>query len=176
MLIISASAEANRRGLALGGADYLLKPVTREALLHAIRRRLPSRPGTTVLVADDDAVFRRQVGATLATAGEIRVVEAANGREALAYLTQHMPDVLVLDLIMPDIDGFEVLRRLRADRRAMNLPVLVVTGKDLDAREKASLKRNLASLVSKQEASLDYFTRIIGHVLDLQQVAYDTRQ
>jgi len=77
VLIISASAEANRRGLALGGADYLLKPVTREALLHAIRRRLPSRPGTTVLVADDDAVFRRQVGATLATAGEIRVVEAS---------------------------------------------------------------------------------------------------
>jgi signal transduction histidine kinase/DNA-binding response OmpR family regulator/HAMP domain-containing protein len=176
VLIISASAEANRRGLALGGADYLLKPVTREALLHAIRRRLPSRPGNTVLVADDDAVFRRQVGASLAAAGEIRVVEAANGREALAYLTQHMPDVLVLDLLMPDIDGFEVLRQLRADRRAMNLPVLVVTGKDLDAREKASLKHNLASLVSKQEASLDYFARIIGHVLDLREGTYDTRQ
>ena len=176
VLIISASAEANRRGLALGGADYILKPVMPEALLHAIRRRLPSRSGTTVLVVDDDAVFRRQVGASLAIEGEIGVVEAANGREALAYLTQHMPDVLVLDLLMPDIDGFEVLRQLRADRRAMNLPVLVVTGKDLDAREKASLKHNLASLVSKQEASLDYFARIIGHVLDLREDTCDTRQ
>lgn len=168
VLIISASAEANRRGLALGGVDYLLKPVTREALLHAVRRRLPARPGTTVLVADDDVVFRGQVRAYLAAAGGIRVVEAANGREALGYLAQQMPDVLVLDLLMPDVDGFEVLRQLRADRRAMNLPVLVVTGKDLHAEEKAALKRHLASLVSKQEASLDYFARIVEHVLDSQ--------
>jgi signal transduction histidine kinase/CheY-like chemotaxis protein len=165
VLIISASAEANRRGLALGGADYLLKPVARDALLHAVRRRVPARPGTTVLVADDDAVFRGQVRAYLAAAGEVRVVEAANGREALASLAHHMPDLLVLDLLMPDIDGFEVLRQLRADRRAMNLPVLVVTGKDLHASEKAALKHHLASLVSKQEASLDYFARIIGQVL-----------
>jgi signal transduction histidine kinase/DNA-binding response OmpR family regulator/HAMP domain-containing protein len=166
VMIISASTEANLRGLALGGAGYLLKPVAREELLHAIQRRLASGPGKTVLVVDDDAVFRSQVGASLAAAGNIRVVEAANGREALLYLAQHMPDVLVLDLLMPDIDGFEVLRQLRADRRAMNLPVLVVTGKDLHASEKAALKRRLASLVSKQEASLDYFARIIGHVLD----------
>jgi CheY-like chemotaxis protein len=68
-----------------------------------------------------------------------------------------MPNLLALDLLMADIDGFEVLRQLRADRRAMNLLVLVVTGKDLHAHEKASLKQNLASLVSKQEGSLDYF-------------------
>jgi CheY-like chemotaxis protein len=166
VLIISASTEANSRGLALGGADYLLKPVTQEVLLHAIRRRLPSGAGTTVLVVDDDAVFRGQVGASLAAAAEVQVVEAANGREALAYLAQHMPDLLVLDLLMPDLDGFEVLRQLRADRRAMNLPVLVVTGKDLSPREKAFLTRQLASLVSKQEASLDYFAGIVGHVLD----------
>jgi len=165
VMIISASTEANIRGLALGGADYLLKPVAREDLLHAVRRRLPSGPGHTVLLVDDDAEFRGQVGASLAAAGDIQVVEAANGREALVYLAQHMPDVLVLDLLMPDIDGFEVLRQLRADRRAMNLPVLVLTGKDLHASEKAALKHHLASLVSKQEASLDYFARIIGHVL-----------
>jgi CheY-like chemotaxis protein len=166
VMIISASAEANIRGLALGGADYLLKPVSREELLHAVQRRLPSRHGNTVLVVDDDAVFRGQVGAYLAGAGDIRVVEATNGREALVYLAQHMPDLLVLDLLMPDIDGFEVLRQLRVDKRAMNLPVLVVSGKDLHASEKAALKRNLASLVSKQEGSLDYFARIIGQALD----------
>jgi CheY-like chemotaxis protein len=73
--------------------------------------------------------------------------------------------VLALDLLMPDVDGFEVLRQLRADKRAMNLPVLVVTGKDLSPSEKGTLKCHLASLVSKQEASLDYFARIIEHVL-----------
>jgi CheY-like chemotaxis protein len=129
-----------------------------------------------VLVVDDDAVFRRQVEAALMATGDIRVVGAASGREALAHLAQHMPNLLVLDLLMPDIDGFEVLRQLRADRRAMNLPVLVVTGKDLHAHEKASLKQNLASLVSKQEGSLDYFAWIIGHVLDLRAGPFNPRQ
>jgi hypothetical protein len=57
----------------------------------------------------------------------------------------------------------------------MNLSVLVVTGKDVSPSEKAFLKHNLASLVSKQEASLDYFARIIGHVLDLREAPYDTQ-
>jgi CheY-like chemotaxis protein len=66
---------------------------------------------------------------------------------------------------MPEMDGFEVLHQLRTDKRAMNLPVLVVTGKDLLPNEKAHIKRKMASLVSKNEASLDHFARIVGRVL-----------
>lgn len=75
------------------------------------------------------------------------------------------PDLLVLDLLMPEMDGFEVLRQLRADKRAMNLPVLVVTGKDLSLDEKTYIKQGLASLVSKKETRLDYFTRTVGQIL-----------
>jgi len=130
-----------------------------------------------VVLADDHPVVRDGLAAMVNQQADMEVVaEAGDGDEAIAAYEQHRPDVLVLDLLMPDIDGFEVLRQLRADRRAMNLPVLVVTGKELDAREKASLKRNLASLVSKKGAILDYFARIIGHVLDLREDTYDTRQ
>jgi CheY-like chemotaxis protein len=104
----------------------------------------------------------------LATEG-IVVEDAANGQEALTYLTHSLPDLLLLDLLLPEIDGFEVLRQLRANRRTMNLPVLIVTGKDLSADEKVYLKRKLATLVSKREASLDYFAQVVGQILGIDR-------
>jgi CheY-like chemotaxis protein len=165
MIIISTNEEANVRGLALAGADYLLKPISPEWLRQAIRRHLPSLSGKRVLVVDDDAAFRRYVVELLATEGNIQVEEAADGREALSRIAQNMPDLLLLDLLILEMDGFEVMHKLRADRRAVNLPVLVVTGKDLLPHEKAYIKRRMASLVSKREASLDYLARIVGQML-----------
>jgi CheY-like chemotaxis protein len=132
--------------------------------LQAIRQRLVTLSGRRVLVADDDMIFRRRVKGWLVAEG-VTVEEATDGREALACIAQRVPDLLLLDLLMPEVDGFEVLRQLRTDKRAMNLPVLVVTGKDLGADEKTYLKQKLATLVSKKEASLDYFARVIGQVL-----------
>ena len=165
IVIITTSEVANLRGLALAGADYLPRPFTSEGLMQAIRRHLPSPSGKRVLVADDDAAFRRQVVELLAAVENLQVAEAANGREVLAHVARRMPDLLLLDLLMPEMDGFEVLHRLRADKRAMNLPVLVVTGKDLIPAEKAHIKRKMAALVSKKEASVDHFALIVGRLL-----------
>jgi PAS domain S-box-containing protein len=165
IVIITTSEEANLRGLALAGADYLPRPFTPEGLMQAIRRHLPSLAGKRVLVADDDAAFRRQVVELLAAVENLQVAEAANGREVLSHVARRMPDLLLLDLLMPEMDGFEVLHQLRADKRAMNLPVLVVTGKDLVPAEKAHIKRKMAALVSKKEASLDHFALIVGRLL-----------
>jgi signal transduction histidine kinase/CHASE3 domain sensor protein/DNA-binding response OmpR family regulator len=165
IILITTSAEANLRGLALAGADYLPRPVSTDGLRQAIQRQLPSLSGKRVLVADDDQAFRRQVVELLAAEPNIQVAEASHGREVLRQVAQRVPDLLLLDLLMPDMDGFEVLHRLRADKRALNLPVLVVTSKDLLPDEKAHIKRKMASLVSKKEASLDHFARIVGRVL-----------
>jgi PAS domain S-box-containing protein len=165
IILITTSEEANLRGLALAGADYLPRPASTEELMRAIRRQLPSLSSKRVLVADDDGAFRRQVVELLAAEPNIEVLEATNGREVLRHVARRMPDLLLLDLLMPGMDGFEVLHRLRANKRAMNLPVLVVTGKDLLPAEKAHIKRKMASLVSKKEASLDHFARIVGRVL-----------
>ena len=165
VMVISAGQEANVRGLALGGADYLLKPVSQQWLLQAIRQRLSSLSGKKVLVVDDDKVLRRQLVEALSAEEDIEVEEAANGPEALARIVQCTPDLLLLDLLMPEMDGFEVLRELRAGKHAMNLAVLVVTGKDLLPSEKVYIKQRLASLVSKEEAGLDYFAQVIGQIL-----------
>src|SRR3989449_4232860 len=161
VLIISVSEETNTRGLALAGTDYLLKPVAPQWLRQAVQQRLPSLSSGRVLVVDDDAVFRHYVTKCLAAVGDIQVDEAANGREALVRMEQHWPDVLLLDLLTPEVDGFEMLLRLRADKRAMNLPVLVVTGKDLTPDEKAYIRHRLAEIVSKRGVSPASLTQLI---------------
>ena len=86
-----------------------------------------------------------------------------------------MPDLLLLDLLMPEMDGFEVLQALRADRRAVNLPVLVITGKDLTPSERLHIKSRMATLVSKREASLEYFARIVAETLKASQFVASAR-
>jgi CheY-like chemotaxis protein len=166
VLIISASDAVNRRGLAVAGADYVVKPVARPWLVEAVKEELGSLRGKRILVADDDPKFRAQVRAFLGEEGVCEIVEAGGGSEALASIATRTPDLLLLDLLMPDIDGFEVLRRLRVDRRAVNLPVLVVTSKDLSLEEKAYVKRRLATLVRKGGADPNAIVRAA-----LQQVA-----
>ena len=86
---------------------------------------------------------------------------------ALERMAERIPDLLILDLLMPGMDGFEVLRRLRQDRRAVNLRTLVVTAKNLRPEEKAYLNRQLASLVGKGEADLEYFSQIVKRNLSM---------
>jgi len=168
VLIISESATVNVRGLALGGAEYLLKPFSSESLLETVRRRLPNLAGKSVLVVDDDPLFRRQVVECLTPKEGVRVEEAADGHEALIQMEAHWPDLLVLDLLMPGMDGFEVLKALREDRRALNLPIVVVTGKSLLPSEKAYIQRKLATLVRKRDASLEHFAQVVGQVLQVE--------
>jgi PAS domain S-box-containing protein len=165
ILIISASDTINARGLAVGGADYLLKPVSPAWLLQSLRRQLLSLSGKRVLLVDDDAVFRRQVREWLAPEEGLELTEAGDGREALGCMAARMPDLLILDLLMPEMDGFELLTRLRADKRAVNLPVLVITGKDLSPEDKGYLKRRMGTLVRKREVSLEHIAKVVQEIL-----------
>ena len=166
-VVVMMGSDPNVHGLALGGADYVLKSASRESLLQAVRAQLVEPRGKRVLVADDDAVFRTRICHFLRSE-EAVVIQASNGREALDKINEEVPDLLVLDLLMPELDGFEVLRRLRNDRRAVNLRTLVVTAKNLGLSEKAYLRRKLASMVGKGEADLDYFCQIVRRTLGVR--------
>ena len=136
--------------------------------LESLRRRLPNLAGKSVLVVDDDPLCRRQVVECLPPDEGVRVEEAADGREGLMRMQTHWPDLLLLDLLMPGMDGFEMLKALREDRRALNLPILVVTGKSLLPSEKAYIQRKLATLVRKRDASLEHFAQVVGQVLQVE--------
>jgi len=163
--VITLSLEPNQRGLAFKGAGYLFKPLVAENLIHMVQCYLPRLNGKTLLVVDDDAAFRQQVIETLRLQGEIQCSEASNGREALQQMEQQMPDLLILDLMMPEMDGFEVLRQLRANREGLNLSVIVVTGINLSVEEKNYLTTRMATLVNKQDATNESLTQFVTQML-----------
>jgi len=163
-VIIISATETRVHGLALDGAECLLKPISPEKLRDAIRRQVPVLADKRVLIVDDDPLFRREIVELLAAEGA-HMEEVANGREALSLLARTLPDLLILDLLMPEVDGFAVLRKLRTDRRAVNLPVLVTTAMDLLPREESYIKRRIASLVSKKQGSPRRIVRAVQQIM-----------
>jgi CheY-like chemotaxis protein len=128
-------------------------------LREAVAQQLSSER-SSVLVVDDDVALRRLVVETLARDGsELR--EAAGGDEALAMIAARRPDVLVLDLAMPVLDGFGVLERLLERAETRQLPVVVLTGRDLSASERRFLSQRSASILEKSRYSGDKLRRAV---------------
>lgn len=130
VLFISAAPEAER-GVALGGNGFLLKPFTPEALLEQVRQLMGQHVMRVLVVEDDNHV--RPVLARLIERGGFEVAQAADGHAALEMLPQVQPDLILLDIRMPGMDGYEVLRRIKNDDSYKHIPVVVLTASDLGA-------------------------------------------
>jgi adenylate cyclase len=148
-VIMVTILDEQRRGAALGAAGYLTKPIDRERLRQLIDRfRAPASP-TRVLLVEDEAFQRERVRGWLA--GEHwNVQEAANGREALACLENGKVDVILLDLMMPEMDGFQVVAALHESARWRDIPVIVITARDLDATDRERLNSGVQSVLVKE--------------------------
>src|SRR6266481_2992020 len=148
-VIMITIMDEHRRGVALGAAGYLTKPIERERLTRMIGRfRVPARP-TRILLVDDDADARERLRGWL-DGGQWAVREAANGREALAHVQADKPDVILLDLMMPEMDGFAVVAALQKEPRWSDIPVIVVTARDLDAEDRRRLNSGVQSVLVKE--------------------------
>jgi signal transduction histidine kinase/CheY-like chemotaxis protein len=127
-IICSVSGTTEAAG-ALGVADYLVKPITRERLLTALNR-LPIA-GQTVLVVDDDLEVQLLLRRMLASSGRgYRVLRAEDGREALGILRQERPDAILLDLVMPGMDGFRFLAARSEEPDLRDIPVIAISARD----------------------------------------------
>jgi CheY-like chemotaxis protein len=148
VVIVSVVAGEEDRGNLLGAVDLLTKPVHREDLLRVLKRNLDDPKGRRVLVVEDDldtqALFREY----LEDAGlEVRV--AANGEEAGRALKAEHPDLILLDLIMPVMDGTAFLQQLRRDPDNVEIPVIICTGKELSMDERRRLLSEATEIVHK---------------------------
>ena len=162
--VIVCTVESGRStAQTLGATEFLAKPFTGDQLREAVARQL-SAERASVLVVDDDIALRRLVIETLARDGsELR--EAADGREALAMIAVRKPDVLVLDLQMPELDGFAVLDRLLERAETRQLPVVVLTGRELTAGERHLLSERNASVLEKRKYSGDQLRWLVRQAL-----------
>jgi PAS domain S-box-containing protein len=149
-VVVVSVLTGDNRGRILGAVDVLQKPVVREDLLAALQRNLaPANP--RVLVVDDEEDSRRLILSHLE--GEtVEVHTAANGREALAALESHGPSLVLLDLMMPEMDGLAFLETVRRDPRYKLLPVVVITAKELSPAEVERLRSQTFRILTKSQA------------------------
>ena len=150
-VIIVTMAPDRGIGLSLGAVDVLTKPVDR-ARLTALVHRLVRRDGP-ILVVEDDADTREMMRHTIQKMG-LAVAEAVNGRRALGWLAEHAPPAMILlDLMMPEMDGFEFLDALSARPEWHEIPIVVVTAKQLSAAERERLLLQARKVIEKAKAT-----------------------
>jgi PAS domain S-box-containing protein len=147
-VIIVSAADEGKMGAALGAAESLTKPLTGEALIRAVRAVLQPEGTLRVLIVDDDPETRELLANTLLNDGHTPMT-AADATQALRVLEMSRVDAMVLDLLLPGRNGFEVLSDIRANPRLSRLPVLVITVKDLSERELETLTAQGAQVIAK---------------------------
>ena len=152
-------------GYSLGAAEYLTKPVDRAQLLQVLRRYSERGLSGPVLVVDDDAEERGKLRCLLEKEGLV-VKEAGNGREALESAAQQTPAIIMLDLMMPVMDGFEFVREFREREVWRKVPIVVLTAMDIDERHLTELNLHVEGVIRKGELSGEQVLEQVRDVLE----------
>ncbi|HLG13047.1 MAG TPA: response regulator [Blastocatellia bacterium] len=158
----SSDASAEQRAMSAGAHVFLRKPVDRELLLKALERAAGAAAGS-VLVVDDDPDTLDLVQAMIEGTYETRI--ATTGREALDEIERARPDAIVLDLMLPEMDGFEVVQRLSLNPEWREIPVILLTARDLSYEERRALDIGTARVLQKGSVSRDELLAEIGLVM-----------
>jgi signal transduction histidine kinase/CheY-like chemotaxis protein len=166
-VIMLTMMEDKTKAYSLGATDYLVKPVEREQLRRVVSRYHTPEKSATALLVDDDEAVRDTVSHALTGSGW-NVRQASNGQEALDSLTDATPTLILLDLMMPVMDGFDFLIEKQADARWRDIPVIVLTAKDLSEEEKRVLSGRVEQVFEKDAQSHE---DLLGLVSELARKA-----
>jgi len=164
-IVIISMIDNRDLGVALGAADYFVKPVDRDRLLQRLRE-IASRSETTrprLLLIDDDHAVHSLLTEELTTLG-YSMESAFSGEEGLTVAHDHPPDVIILDLMMPGMSGFDVASSLKDNPNTANIPILVLTSKDLTHEDRELLTAKVTSFVQKGNSARDQLVREIRRV------------
>jgi CheY-like chemotaxis protein/signal transduction histidine kinase/HAMP domain-containing protein len=165
-VIIVSISDDKATGVALGAVGYITKPVDKDALISEIRK-VHGPNAYSIMVVDDNDIHRQEM-ARVIESEEMKPIVADGGKMGIELIEKSAPDVLVLDLMMPEMDGFEVLDRLRSAPKTRRLPVIVVTAKDLTPEDRKKLSGYASSVLVKSDttsiALLEEIRRILSEI------------
>ena len=161
-VIVLTIVDDRARGYALGAAEYLVKPIDRKRL-RGMLEKYCGRQGQILLVEDDE--LTRETTRDLVVQHGFAVVEAANGREALDRLAEGLPDLVLLDLLMPEMDGFDFLEEVRRRPAWRTVPVIVLTAKDLTEEDRRRLSGRATRIIQKAGQNREQLVAELRHAI-----------
>jgi len=160
-VIMLTMADEPDIGYSLGATDYLTKPVNWDELSRVLARHKIESDSQTILIVEDDETTRDMLRKSLET-NEFKVRSAVNGKEALLKVEDSKPGLILLDLMMPEMDGFEFAEKLRENKDWLDIPVVVITAKDLTKEDHQRLKGNVEAIMQKGSYSKNELLTEVG--------------
>jgi PAS domain S-box-containing protein len=153
-IIIISITDEKKLGFSMGAVDYFVKPVNKEDLLNAIQK-IPHTLTTQkqhpkVLIIDDDRTAAELIQVILEAEG-YEVIKTTNGREGVKIASDESPDLIILDLIMPEISGFSVAYQLKQHPKTRNTPIMILTSMDVDDDTKEQMQGFISTIMSKSK-------------------------
>jgi len=167
-VVITSVMDEKELAFSLGAADYFVKPLDKDRFLKRLGE-LGLTQGKEVLVADDNPADVRLVASMLEAEG-IGVLKAYGGEEAVTMAKGKKPALIVLDIMMPDLNGFEVIEGLRADEETRDIPIIVLTMKDLTEHERETLNRQVLAIMEKTTFGREDFVSEVKRAESLSKI------
>jgi len=168
-VIIVSVVDQPGKGFALGAADYLVKPVSREKLTAALRSvRIPTKlrgSAAKVLAIDDDALTLELIRTILEAEG-YSVLRAAGGEEGISVAKAELPALIILDLLMPDVDGFAVVDQLHDHSATREIPIVILTNMNPTQKEKEQLNGRITYMAKKGDISRATFVDLVYRLVN----------
>ncbi|MBI4589424.1 MAG: response regulator, partial [Candidatus Rokubacteria bacterium] len=170
-VLIVSIVDERERGFSLGAVDYILKPFDRDDFLrrlgrHSFTTKVQVQP-VKILIIDDDPLAVEMLAGMLEPQG-FGILKAYGGQDGLEVATEHLPDLIVLDLLMPGVSGFEVAQRLKERPQTKEIPIFVVTAKDLTIEDKRKLNSLVAAVMPKGAFPKEEFVEEIHKLMRLK--------
>jgi signal transduction histidine kinase/DNA-binding response OmpR family regulator len=157
-VVMITLTDEHDKGFALGAAEFLSKPVDYSRLSGLLREYCPTPDDRPVLIVEDDEISSHLLRRNLEKEG-YPVMLAGNGRDALEQIQMRLPSLILLDLMMPEMDGFAFAQAVRERKDLRDVPIIVLTAKDLTEEDRRRLKGNVTGILQKQTLSPETFQR-----------------
>jgi len=169
-VVLTSKVNKESLGFDIGQADFLTKPIDRQQLLQMMVKfdlladgKRGRKTPATILIVDDDPQNIRLVKAMLKPFN-MEVLVADGGKAGLDVALKKKPDLIILDLMMPDVDGFEVVSKLREDPAGSQIPILIYTAKNVSSEDRERLQGNIQTIIQKGDFGRDRFLEMINNL------------